>query len=84
MILNIILGLLLLGNLALLILVYRAVRSQPKHIGQDDLDMLQREVSKSGQEIRSEVRATQDSTTNTLVINIGELSKTLTAQLDGV
>ena len=87
MILNIILGLLLLGilgNLALLIFVCRTVRSQPKHIGQDDLDTLQREVSKSGQEIRSEVRATQDSTTKTLVINISELSKTLTAQLDGV
>ena len=83
MILNTILCLLLLGNLVLLILVYRAVKSQPKHIGQDDLDTLQAEVSKSGQEIRSEIRATQDSTTKTLVVNIGELSKTLTTQLEG-
>ena len=83
MILNTILCLLLLGNLVLLILVYRAVKSQPKHIGQDDLDTLQEEVSKSGQEIRSEIRATQDSTTKTLVVNIGELSKTLTTQLEG-
>ena len=75
--------LLLLGNLVLLILVYRAVKSQPKHIGQNDLDILQEEVSKSGQEIRSEIRATQDSTTKTLVVNIGELSKTLTIQLEG-
>lgn len=83
MILNTILCLLLLGNLVLLILVYRAVKSQPKHIGQNDLDILQEEVSKSGQEIRSEIRATQDSTTKTLVVNIGELSKTLTIQLEG-
>lgn len=81
MILNTILCLLLLGNLALLILVYRTVKSQPKHIGLDDLDTLQKEVSKSEQEIRSEIRATQDSTTKTLVVNIGELSKTLTTQL---
>ena len=83
MILNTILCLLLLGNLTLLILVYRTVKSQPKHIGVDDLDTLQKEVAKSGQEIRSEIRATQDSTTKTLVVNIGELSKTLTTQLEG-
>ena len=83
MILNTILCLLLLGNLVLLILVYRAVKSQPKHIGQDDLNTLQAEVSRSGQEIRSEIRATQDSTTKTLVVNISELSKTLTTQLEG-
>lgn len=83
MILNTILCLLLLGNLVLLILVYRAVKSQPKHIGKDDLDTLQEEVSNSGQQIRSEIRATQDSTTKTLVVNIGELSKTLTTQLEG-
>lgn len=83
MILNTILCLLLLGNLVLLILVYRAVKSQPKHIGPDDLDTLQEEVSKSEQEIRSEIRATQDSTTKTLVVNISELSKTLTTQLEG-
>ena len=83
MILNTILCLLLLGNFVLLILVYRTVRSQPKHIGQADLDALQSEVSKSEQEIRSEIRATQDSTTKTLVVNIGELSKTLTTQLEG-
>ena len=81
MILNTILCLLLFANLVLLILVYRTVKSQPKHIGLDDLDTLQKEVSKSEQEIRSEIRATQDSTTKTLVVNIGELSKTLTTQL---
>ena len=87
MILNTILGLLLLGNLVLLILIYRTVRSQPKHIGQDDLDTLHHAVSEtvseSEKEIRSEVRATQNSTNNTLVTNIGELSNTLTTQLDG-
>ena len=83
MVLNTILCLLLLGNFILLILIYRTVKSQPKHIGQDELDALQAEISKSEQEIRSEIRATQDSTTNTLAVNIGELSKTLTTQLDG-
>ena len=87
MILNTILCLLLFGNLVLLFIVYRTVKSQSKHIGQDALDTLQKAVSQtvsdSEQEIRSEVRATQNSTTNTLVVNIGELSKTLNAQLDG-
>ena len=82
MLLNTILCLLLLGNLVLLILIYRTVKSQPKHIGPDDLDTLQKEASKSEQEIQSEIRATQDSTTKTLVVNIGELSKTLTTQLE--
>ena len=70
MILNTILCLLLLVNLVLLILVYRTVKSQPKHIGKDDLDMLQAEISKSEQEVRSEVRKTQDSTTNALTVQL--------------
>ena len=70
MILNTILCLLLLVNLVLLILVYRTVKSQPKHIGKDDLDMLQAEISKSEQEVRSEVRNTQDSTTNALTVQL--------------
>ena len=70
MILNTILCLLLLVNFVLLILVYRTVKSQPKHIGKDDLDMLQVEISKSEQEIRSEVRKTQDSTTNALTVQL--------------
>lgn len=72
----------LLGNLVLLILVYKAVKSQPKHIGLNDLDTLRAEVSKSEQEIRSEIRTSQDSTTKMLVVNISELSKTLTTQLE--
>ena len=84
--LNAILGLLSVNLVLLLILIYRTVTSQSKHIAQDDLDTLQQAVSKavseSEQEIRSEVRATQNSTNNTLVTNIGELSKTLTAQLN--
>lgn len=86
MILNAILGLLLVNLVLLLILIYRTVTSQSKHIEQGDLDTLQQAVSQtvseSEKEIRSEVRATQDSTNNTLVTNIGELSKTLTAQLN--
>ena len=73
MILNTILCLLLLVNFVLLILVYRTVKSQPKHIGKDDLDMLQVKISESEQEVRSEVRKTQDSTI-----------KALTVQLEGV
>ena len=85
MILNTVLCLLLFVNLVLLFIVYRTVKSQSSHIGQDDLDTLQQTVSQavsdSEQAIRSEVRATQDSTTNTLAVNIGALSKTLTTQL---
>ena len=87
MILNTVLCLLLCVNLVLLFIVYRAVKSQSRNIGQDDLDTLQAAVSKavsdSEQEIRSEIRATQDSTTKTLVTNISGLSNTLTTQLDG-
>ena len=83
MILNTILRLLLLVNFVLLILVYRAVKSQPKHIGKDDLDMLQAEISKSEQEVRSEVRNTQDSTTNALTVQLeGVRTAFSTAQKD--
>ena len=58
----------------LLILVYKTIKSQPKHMVQDDLDalqdVLQNEISKSEQEIRSEVRATQDSTANALTTQL--------------
>ena len=82
MILNIIASILLLINLGILFLVYRSVTSQTKHIKKEDLDTLQKQASKSEQEIRSEVRTTQEATSKTLVVNIGELSKTLTAQLE--
>ena len=88
MIWNVIWGVLLLCNLGLLFLVLKRlasiVKSQTERVGQDELDSLHKEVSKSEQEVRSEVRTTQESTTKTLVVNIGELSKTLTAQLEGV
>lgn len=60
----------LLVNFVLLIIIYRTVKSQPKHIGKDDLDMLQAEISKSEQEVRSEVRKTQESTTNALTVQL--------------
>ena len=82
MILNIIVSILLLINLGILFLVYRSVTSQTKHIKKEDLITLQEQVSKSEKEIRSEVRTTQDSTSKTLAFNIGELSKTLTSQLE--
>ena len=82
MILNIMVSLLLLVNIILFILVYRFVRSQTLHIKKEDLDSIQDQVSKTEQEIRSEVRTTQESTGKTLAVNIGELSKTLTNQLE--
>ena len=68
----------------LLVLIYRTIKLQPKHIEQADLDKLQDEISKSEREIRSEVRTTQDSTSKTLVTNISELSKVINTQLQGV
>ena len=82
MILNIIVSILLLINLGILFLVYRSVTSQTKHIKKEDLDTLQKQASKSEQEIRSEVRTTQEAIGKTLVVNIGALSKTLTTQLE--
>ena len=82
MILNIIVNILLLINLGILFLVYRSVTSQTKHIKKEDLDTLQKQASKSEQEIRSEVRTTQEAIGKTLVVNIGALSKTLTTQLE--
>ena len=88
MILNVIWGVLLLANLGLLVFVLKQlaliVKSQAEQDGQNTLDSLREQVSKSEQEIRSQVRTTQESTTKTLVVNIGELSKTLNAQLEGV
>ena len=88
MIWNVIWSILLLGNLGLLVFVLNRLsliaRAQTQPDEQSQLSSLHEEVSKSEQEIRSEVRTTQESTTKTLVVNIGELSKTLTTQLDGV
>ena len=85
---NVIWGVLLLANLGLLVFVLKRlaliVKSQAEQDGQDTLDSLREQVSESKQEIRSEVRTTQESTTKTLVVNIGELSKTLNAHLEGV
>ena len=75
-------SILLLINLGILFLAYRSVTSQTNDIKKEDLITLQEQVSKSEKEIRSEVRTTQDSTSKTLAFNIGELSKTLTSQLE--
>ncbi|MXV84792.1 DNA recombination protein RmuC [Candidatus Poribacteria bacterium] len=83
MIPNFIFGVLLIVIVGLLILVLKRL-AIVKNIGTDDLDALREDVSKSKQEIQSEVRASQDSTTNTLVVNIGELSKTLTVQIENM
>lgn len=48
----------------------------------EDLNKLQAQISNSEQEIRSEVRKTQDTNTKALAVHIGELSTTLTTQLE--
>ena len=74
-----------LSNLVVLILVFKRFASlKTVNNRQDELHSLQEEVSRSEREIRSEVRSTQESTASTLAVNIGELSKTITAQLAGV
>ena len=73
------------SNLVVLILIFKRFASlKTVNNRQDELHSLQEEVSRSEREIRSEVRSTQESTANTLAVNIGELSKTITAQLEGV
>ncbi len=77
-----------LSNLVVLILMLKRLTSietgKVENGGQDELRFLREEVSRSEQEVRSEVRVTHEATANTLVMNIGELSKTLTTQLEGV
>ena len=75
-------------NLVVLIFMFKRLTSigtgSVESNGQDELRALREEVSRSEQAVRSEVRSTQETTANTLVVNIGELTKTLTAQLEGV
>lgn len=77
-----------LGNLVVLLLLLKRFasieRDSVESNGQDELHFLREEVSRSEREVRSEVRGTQEATVNTLVVNISELSKTLTSQLEGV
>ena len=77
-----------LSNLVVLILMLKRLTSietgKVENGGQDELRFLREEVSRSEREVRSEVRVTHEATANTLVMNIGELSKTLTTQLEGV
>ena len=74
-------------NLTLLILVLKrfASISNDKEGGseQNELRALREEVSRSEQEVRSEVRTSQKTITDMLLTSVSELSKTLTAQLEG-
>lgn len=74
-------------NLTLLVLVLKRFASIGKDAeggsDQDELRALRQEVSRSEQEVRSEVRTSQKTITDMLVTSVSELSKTLTAQLDG-
>lgn len=73
-------------NLVLLAIVLKQLalirKNAAGQIGQDEFQSLCEEVSRLEREIRNEVRTTQETTTNTLVTNIGEFSKTLTAQVE--
>ena len=75
-------------NLALLVLVLKRLtfmeKDTAKQTGQDEFRSLREEVFRSEREIRNEIRTSQETTVNTLVMNIGEFSKTLTAQVEGM
>lgn len=75
-------------NLVILILVLKRLvfikTDAAQQTGQDDFQSFREEMSKSKQEIRNEIRASQETTANTLVMNIGEFGKTLTAQVEGM
>ena len=74
-------------NLTLLVLVLKRFASISKNeergSEQDELRALRQEVSRSEQEVRSEVRTSQKTITDMLVTSVSELSKRLTVQLDG-
>ena len=74
-------------NLALLVLVFKRFTSLKKDEGADadpdELHTLRQEMSRSEQEVRAEVRSSQKTITDMLLTSIGELIKTLTAQLEG-
>ena len=74
-------------NLVLLVLILKRFASISKDdregSEQEELRALRQEVSRSEQEVRSEVRTSQKAITDTLLTSIAELSKTLTAQLEG-
>ena len=74
-------------NLTLLVLVLKRFASISKDAEggsePDELRALRQEVSRSEQEVRSEVRTSQKAITDIFLTSVAELSKTLTAQLDG-
>ena len=73
-------------NLVLLAIVLKRLafikNDSVEQVGQDEFRFLREEVSRSEREIRNEIRASQGTTANTLVTNISEFSKTLTAQVE--
>ena len=76
-------------NLVLLVLVlkrlaFRMEKDDAEDAVPDELRSLCEEVSRAEREIRNEIRASQETTANTLVMNISEFSKTLTAQVEGM
>ena len=72
-------------NLAVLVLVLKRLASMQKdntqQWGKDELGALRDEVSRSDREIRNEIRASQETTANTLVKTVGELGETQARQL---
>ena len=75
-------------NLVLLAIVLKRLafikNDSVEQVEQDEFRFLREEVSRLEREIRNEIRASQETTANTLVTNISEFSKTLTAQVEGM
>ena len=75
-------------NLVILVLVLKRLAfiktDAAEQAGQDEFQSFREEMSRSEREIRNEIRASQETTANTLMMNIGEFSKTLTAQVEGM
>ena len=77
-------GLLSIANLVLLVRVRSKLMKEDtaEHTWQAELSALREEVSRSEREIKDAVRASQDTTTNTLLTNIGEFSDRMTNQVE--
>ena len=81
-------GALSLLNLVLIILALKRIADSRKENSlqaiQDELRSIREEVSRSEKEIRDEVRKGHETTTKTLMGNIGEFGKLLTTQAEGM
>ncbi|MDE0187415.1 MAG: DNA recombination protein RmuC [Candidatus Poribacteria bacterium] len=84
----VVVGLLLAVNLVLVLRILYLMKNTDSEKGekavQDEMRSLRNEVARSEREIRDEVRKGHDTTTKMLMGNIGEFSKVLTTQVEGM